>query len=75
MAPAPIIASVLGAVLAASASREVITRTPSTGKPGKALGFCPVQSRIFWVRKNLPRCSPEVISTMPGMVTEPWPTK
>ena len=64
-----------GGVLAASASREVITRTPSTGRPGIRRILQPVASRMFFVLKNFPLCSPSVISTMPGTVTWPRPTK
>ena len=37
-------------------------------------GFWPVQSRMFLVLKNFPLWSPAVISTMPGITTEPLPT-
>jgi len=58
-----------GRTLLASASREVMTRTPSTSRPGSRRILQPVAIRIALAASTWPFFSPSITSTTPAVVT------
>ena len=58
-----------GMTVLASASREVITRTPSNSSPGIRRILQPVATKMFFAFKIFPAWAPSVIETMPGALT------
>ena len=69
------IAMDFGCFFITSASRLVITSSPSTSSPGMRRERQPVATRMFLAERNLPLSGPLVTSTIPGTEMCPVPSR